>query len=132
MGGGGGGDISEFPLLMQYTPTILIMYPVGSTKHWICTSSIGCGKHHHVNAFVSLSYFMGPLSLETLLQIAKIYSVPLGEHQFELRSCQCSSNMERQIMDYLPLFLPPKSAAEGMPKQRASITKRYKGISPHA
>ena len=58
---------------------------VGSTRHWICTSSIGCGKHHHVNVLDSLGYFMGLLNLETLLQIAKIYSVPLGEHGLQIK-----------------------------------------------
>ena len=58
---------------------------VGSTRHWICTSSIGCGKHHHVNVLDSLGYFMGPLNLETPLQIAKIYSVPLGERHLRIK-----------------------------------------------
>ena len=69
-----------------YTPTIINVYsPVGSTKHWICTSSIGCGKQHHVNVFDSLGYFMGPLNLATLLQIAKIYSVPIGERHLRVK-----------------------------------------------
>ena len=54
---------------------------------------------------------------------------PLVSATYELRSCQCSNNMERQIADCLPWVLPLKSAAAEIPKQHALTRKRCESIS---